>query len=190
MPLDPLASVADLSAYLQASPALDANDATAELLLRLASGKVRDYTQQKLNYIADDPAILSPSEWGRAFLPELPIIAGSVVVETTSDNGVTWTPMSAWTLDYATGELSDLSRWPNHAPRGPSSWRVTYSHGYQEIPDGIQAVVLDVAARTMETPIGVELERVGLRQVKYSTAAPLSDDNKADLEPYAVAVLA
>lgn len=188
MPLDPLASVGDLSAYLQ-GPALDPDDPTATLLLRLASGKVRDETQQKLNYVADDAVILSPSEWGRVFLPELPIV-GAPIVETTSDNGVTWTALASWTLDYATGELSDTSTWPTRAPRGPSSWRVTYSHGYQEIPDGIQAVVLDVAARTMEMPIGVELERVGLRQVKYSTAAPLSDDNKAALKPFAVAVLA
>lgn len=182
-----LATPADLGTYLQGDPIED-TDATALLMLRQASAKVRDFTHQFLSRVDDEQIIRTPSERGRVFLPEFPILSVSAV-ESSTDGGTTWAPIMSWTLDFETGELVDTSRWPHHATRAPSSWRITYSHGYDYIPDGVQAVVLDVAARTMETPIGVELERVGMRQTKFAVAN-LSDENEADLGAYAVAVLA
>lgn len=188
--LPALASVSDLSAYLQAEPALATDDPTALLMLRLASGKVRDHCRQVLSYVADDQVYLTPSEKRVAFLPELPIVGRPTAVEVLDKDGVTWVAMTSWTLDLDTGELADTSgHWPYCAPLGPSSWRVTYSHGYQSIPDGIQGVVLDVAARSINTPAGVDLERVGLRQTKYSTAG-FSQENEDALATYVVARIA
>lgn len=188
--LPALASVSDLSAYLQAEPPLENDDATATLMLRLASGKVRDYCgPQLLSYVSDDQVTLTPSERGVAYLPELPVVGLPSAVEVTTDGGLTWAPMASWTFDLATGKLSDASTWPHRAPTAASSWRVTYSHGYQSIPDGIQGVVLDIAARSINTPAGIDLERVGLRQTKYSVAG-MTQENYDALARYVVARLA
>lgn len=190
--LPALASVGDLSAYLQAEPALAPDDPTALLMLRLASGKVRDHCgPQVLSYVADDQVYLTPSEKRVAFVPELPAQRPSLV-EVLGTDGVTWSPMASWSFDVETGELTDTTTaWQYNWQRTitPSSWRVTYSHGYQSIPDGLQGVVLDVAARTINTPAGVDLERVGLRQTKYSTAG-FTQENEDALAPYVVARLA
>lgn len=183
-PLPALASVPDLAAYLQDT--LDPEDASALLQLRLASGKVRDFTHQRIDYVEGDTVILTPSERGRAFLPELPIVGAPTAVEVSTDGGTTWAPLASWTLDYETGELADASTWPYRATTAPSSWRVTYSHGFQEIPDAIQGVVLELAASALNTPAGIELERVGLRQTKFS-ATGLSLDDENTLRPYVIA---
>lgn len=185
-----LATVEDLGVYVQGAPFTGDEDvAAATLMLRLASGKVRDHCRQRLSLVADDVARLTPSERGRIFLPELPIV-GVPVVESSADGGLTWTPAPSWTLDYDTGELADTALWPHVGPRTASSWRVTYSHGYAEIPDGIQSVVIDLAARMLQTPPGIDLERVGERQVKYSANEGLTDANKSDLAPYVITSVA
>lgn len=160
-----LASVPDLAAFLQEDIAVD--DPTALLYLRLASGQVRDYLGQHLTKVTDDSVELDPYDALVAFLPELPITSVSLV-ETLAD-GV-WTPRdpSEYTLSKRTGRIRATSGcWP----LTDGSWRVTYTHGLDTIPDGILSVVLAVAGDGYSTPVGVDNERIGQRSIKYTARA-------------------
>lgn len=179
---DSLATVADLSAYLQ--EALADDDASALFYLKSASGQVRDYLQQQVTQVTDDVIIVDPLDNLSVFLPEMPVTAVTTVE--TLVEGV-WTVMdpSTYTASLITGQVSAVADlWPST----PGSWRITYTHGFAEVPDGLVGVVVAVAARGYSTPVGVDNERIGQRSIKYSTrSAEFSESELATLDRYSLA---
>lgn len=181
-----LAQVADLAATLQATVADD--DATALLHLRTASGKVRDYLRQQVSFQAADVVILDPIEGSTVQLPELPVTAITTVEVLVQG---TWQALT--TDDYVsskrTGTIQANPISPVRFPAGPETWRVTYDHGWEEIPDSIIGVCAAHAARTYASAVGVDLERAGGVQIKYS-AAGFTPDEVRTLDNYAAEVIA
>jgi hypothetical protein len=180
----PLASVAQLAAYLQ-QPLVD-TDPSALLMLTIASGMVRDYLQQGITAITGDVVQLDPIN-GYVLLPELPVSAVTLVE--TLDGGV-WTvrPVTAYTVARRLGMIKSAPGNSIAWPTDPESWRVTYSHGYATVPDSLAGVALGVAARTYSTPAGAESERIGGYQVKYAMQADgFNPLEKAAMNRYIVA---
>lgn len=164
----PLATPAQLSAFLQQP--LDDFDASALLMLDIASGMVRDFLQQDLTPAVDDVLIVDPVNSAYAVLPELPITDVSLV---EVFDGTTWSAVlpAFYTVSKRTGLVSAVPNTGIQWPADPESWRVTYSHGFTTIPASIVGAVLGVAARAYASPAGVDSERIGGYQVKYGMEA-------------------
>jgi hypothetical protein len=164
--MEDLASVDDLNNFSQL--AIDPNDTAAAFLLKVASGMVRRYLQQDVTATVGDVEYCDPIAGG-VLLSQLPV--SSVTRVETSLDGVTWTVAdpASYVVSRRLGIVSARActgLWPTD----PESWRVTYSHGYDDIPDEIKGVVCSVAARLYSTPSGIDMERTGQRQAKYNNA--------------------
>ena len=166
--MEDLASIDDLNNFSQL--AIDPSDTAAAFLLKVASGMVRRYLQQDVTATAGDLEYCDPIAGG-VLLSQLPVTAVTQV-ETTTD-GVTWTVAdpASYVVSRRLGIVSARGWTGTPWPSDPESWRVTYSHGYDNVPDEIKGVVCSVAARFYSTPSGIDMERTGQRQVKYSLEA-------------------
>lgn len=138
------ASVYDLEAFLQVEITTAAQVAAAERALEEATAAIRNYCRQTLSLVEDDEVTLDVfGAVDRLFLPELPVVAVSAVVE----DGKTL----AAGADYALGQYGILhrlggARWA----RGVQVVTVTYSHGYGTLPDDIVAVCVRAASRAYQ----------------------------------------
>jgi len=166
-----LALPAQLGAFMQQTIA--DTDPTALLLLDIASGMVRDYLQMELDAVAADVVLLEPvngSNGVSVFLPELPVTAVSLV---ETFDGTVWTTADplTYTISKRLGIIAALPYTGVTWPYLSETWRVTYDHGFTVVPSSIIGVVLGVAARQWNTDNGIDLERIGGYQVKYSMEA-------------------
>jgi hypothetical protein len=178
------ATVDQLAAYLQQP--LSPGDPSATLMLNIASAMVREELQQDLDYVANDVQMLDPINGAWIFLPQMPVMAVTLVEYLDAD-GVTWLTAdpSLYTVSLRLGIIAGLPNLGTQWPKTPGSWRVTYSHGFNPIPDSLVGVCLGVAARTYSTPAGAESERIGGYQVKYAMQADgFSPLEKAVLDRY------
>jgi hypothetical protein len=200
MPLPPLASQADLEAALQRT--LDPVQAAAAL--RRASGRVRKHCRQELTFHAADTVEL-PGGSRLLRLPQRPVVVDATNTLTVVELfGISDVEMEAL-------ERRDFSRIGSQLTRGQSYWaptrlmgwpwmrpqgiwadrvRVTYSHGYQEIPDDLLDVVVDIAAMTMTNPMGLRSEAIDDYSRTFASetigSGTLSPDHIAALRPYRV----
>jgi hypothetical protein len=158
-----LATPAQLAAYIQQS--LSDTDASALLMLSIASGMVRDYLQQQLSLLVGD-VLITDLVNNEVFLPEFPVTAVSLV---ETFDGTVWTTadIKTYTVSKRLGIISTIPYSGVIWPTKPETWRVTYSHGFAAIPDALVGVCLGVAARAYASPAGVDSERIGGYQVKY-----------------------
>lgn len=162
-----LASTADLQNYLQ-NPAI--NTAAADLALTLATALIQNQTRQHLFYVADDTVVLVGGQ-RRLFLPERPVIGTPVVTALAPSALYRYDPPDQLTYGIPPGALaaSFYSNAPD-AMRGvwPLQVEVTYSHGYQTIPDDLRAVCLSVASRAVTNPQGLRGETLGPYAIQYA----------------------
>lgn len=197
MALPPLATAADLAAA-GASGTAEAMD----LALRRASARVRRYTRQDITFTADDTLELSGGE--RVLrLPQYPLVVDDshplTVVEIADFSGIEWTAIEGRDYSRLGNELTRgypwqapnrLMGWPWNRPQGvwAPKVRVTYSHGYDEVPDDIVDVVLDLATMNLSNPGNLrEVAIDDYRQVFASESiggARLSRSHKEDLRSY------
>ncbi|MBC7594525.1 MAG: hypothetical protein H7288_11405 [Kineosporiaceae bacterium] len=163
-----LATPAQLAAFLQQPLAND--DASALLMLSIASDMVRDFLQLALDMTTDDVVYVDPIGGTTVVLPELPVIA---VSKLETFDGTVWTTIDPanYTVSRRMGMISANPNTGLHWPFAPESWRVTYTHGYAAIPNSIVGVVLGAAARAYSSPAGIDSERIGGYQVKYGMEA-------------------
>ena len=138
--LEPLASIADLAVKTGAST----DDEKLNLALRLASGRFREQTNNPISLVTE--TVVLDSDGGRALtLPCLPV------------RDVSELQIDAIRLDRPI----------------PNRWRsvqVTYRHGYDPVPKGVQDVVLEQAAAIYQMLPGVVSYTTGAEQRTYSTA--------------------
>jgi hypothetical protein len=161
-------------------------DVATQFLIDFASDMVRDYLQQQIDYTVDDVITLDPRHDGYVFLPELPVVS---VSKLETFDGYVWTtiPFDAWTVSAETGLVAAIGWTGTRWPTGPGTWRVTYTHGYEEIPNSIKAAALGLAARVYSSPVAVASEGIGGYQVKYATeSAGFSTLELAALNRYKV----
>ncbi|SEN86783.1 hypothetical protein [Nonomuraea pusilla] len=198
MSLPPLATVADLQAHLQRElPA-----AQADLAIRRASARVRSYTQQTISFVAND--VVEVDGGDRTLrVPQRPLVVDDAhpltVVELgdfggldlTLTEGVDYTRLGGeLTRGYPTYWTNRLMGWPHNRVRGVFAPRVrlTYSHGYQTVPDDIMDVVLALATTNVSNVLGLRSESIDDYSVTYATEtvgdARLNKDQKEELRGY------
>jgi hypothetical protein len=162
-----LATVQDLNDFSQL--ALDPTDTSAAFLLKVASGMIRRYLEQDITVTTGDVEYADPLNGQVVLLRQLPVTSVSLV-ETSTDGGVTWTTVAPanYTVSRKQGIVA-AKPWTGIQWGGdPESWRITYTHGWATVPDELKGVACSIAARFYSTPAGIDMERTGQRQVKYS----------------------
>lgn len=149
----------DLATYMQLA---QVDTATAADCLRYATGMVRARVGQHVDYVVDDVVVCDPIAGSPAvLLPEVPVVAVTSVelLDYTVPLVPVWVTQTADRWEWTAAGLLTLSRWVGDIIVGPSrftgrprSVRVTYTHGYQTIPDELVGVVLGVASRMYANP--------------------------------------
>jgi hypothetical protein len=178
-------------------------------LLNMASGMVRRYTRQTITKVTDDVVTLE-GNWGHVLtLPQHPVTAVSSVVF----NGGTM-PNTQWKLyqgdlflgtgsympDYGGSIWGGTALWgPAGSNNGPqvagATWQgpqstvtVTYTHGYDEVPQDIVNEVAGMVALQLSTEVGISSEQIGGYKVQYDRAQTggmtLNDESKSVLNFY------
>ncbi|MFC5802802.1 hypothetical protein [Streptomyces formicae] len=201
MALPHLATVADLEAAMQVAEG-SLPSTQAELALRRASARVRKFTRQDITFVASETIELPGGE--RVLrLPQYPLVVDGghplAVVEVAHFSGIEWTAIenrdysrlgNELTRGYPWQAPTRLMGWPWNRPHGvwAPKVRVTYSHGYSEVPDDIVDVVLDLATMNLSNP--ENLRQVSIDDYSRTFAsetiggARLSPAHKEDLRPY------
>lgn len=155
----PLATTADVAARHPAGVLTDAQETRAAVLLDDASALIRDHLEQLVSFVEDDQVTLK-LQGSRLSLPERPVAAVTSVAEIDGTELAT----TAWSwdgLDLVTVAVDYL------AP----TLVVTYSHGHEDVPDGIVRVACAMVNRVLTAPTATEGlggETIG----QYSYQAP------------------
>ncbi|MFD5795601.1 hypothetical protein ACFWIO_19085 [Streptomyces diastatochromogenes] len=179
MALPPFATAAELAAAMQAP--VDA--AAADLALASASAVIRKWTRQTITRVADDVAQLRVIDCDELVLPQRP-------VESVSEVKVHALVLNDWVLSgdrlLRTGGwryLPGTSSYPD-----PGIVQVTYTHGWDEIPDDVRAVCLDLAASTLANPAMLRQEAIDDYTRTFAAESlglgGLSESHKAMLGDY------
>jgi hypothetical protein len=124
----------------------------AALVLKLASGEIRAWTRQTIDYVANDTIVLAGSYGPALRLPEQPVVSVSSVKVDDQTLAPTDYTLACGTLFYGSAE----STWgyQGASTRQPVNWggpdskiTVVYAHGFQTVPDVVKLVTLSLAAR-------------------------------------------
>jgi hypothetical protein len=191
---DPFITATDLSDRLGRSLTTD-ETSRADKLCEDASSPIRSYTRQTITRVAADVVTLRVIG-GQVRLPQRPADRPTHLTFTDEYTNLTQT-LQGWTFDgYDTLDLTYRgyignvsSRWGLHV----HTVTVTYSHGYEEIPDDIVTVACGIALRGLMGPgfdaMGVSQEIIG--NYSYRTQdghsaglATLTPDDRDTLDVY------
>lgn len=174
MALPALATVDDLAGWMQVD--LGTLPASAASTLNMVSAIVRAEARQKFTR-STSKATLYPvclESWGRnclrhyVDLPQRPVV--SVGAVTRDGQPVDWALQRDRLFVVGCGPVS-----------------VTFTHGYEEVPGDVLAVVLTAAQRVLTNPNDLRQETVGSVSVTYSAetiGASLSQADKDLLARY------
>ena len=200
MSLPPLATQDDLEAALQRT--LDPTQAA--VALKRASARVRRYARQDFTFVQGDTIEL-PGRSQILRLPQRPVVVDA-------DNPLTVIELFGVADEqYECLEHRDYTRIGSQLTRGEAWWAptrlmgwpwlrpqgiwadrvlVTYSHGYTEVPDDVEDIVLDLAAMNLSNPKNLRAEAVDDYSVTYSQetigGALLTADHKDALRGYRI----
>lgn len=154
----PLADPAELAVWLR----VPADDPRLLVTLRSASRRFRGAVGHEVNLVEDDVVTLDGNGRESLLLPVWPTVAVTKVVldgaELTVDT------------DYSWSEAGILRRlgcqvWPNRL----RCLKVTYSHGWAEIPSDISDAVIEQARAAYRSEPGVKSKAVGGQSVTFET---------------------
>lgn len=163
-----LATVADLEDRL-GRDLTDTEASRAQALLEDASAAVRRYTRQQFDLVEDDERVLR-AQGGTIRLPQRPVI-DVTKVEAVGGAGAPDVTIADWLWDGIDQIRLGNGNYVINLPEAwwdddgyPGTYRVTYSHGYAEVPGDVVRVVCAMATRTITSPSmagGVVGESVG-----------------------------
>lgn len=135
------ATVPDLELVIQQEIVGPDKLAAAEFALLTVSSAIRNYCRQHISLVEDDVIVLDALSRGRRiYLPEMPVVAVSAVVE----NGVALAVTDAYQLLRHGGALYRVGQ-PWYF--GVQTLAVTYTHGWAVIPDDLMTVCARAASR-------------------------------------------
>lgn len=134
---------ADVEAFLQvtvpAAKVASVNRAIAE-----ATEAIRNYCHQYIERVTGETITLDCTGGTRLFLPELPVIS----VASVEEDGEAL--VAGADEDYQLGQHGILHRVGQEWESGIQIVEVTYTHGYDPIPDDVVAVCTRAAARAYQ----------------------------------------
>jgi hypothetical protein len=202
VPIVPLATPQDLE---------DATGQTfttrqAAMAIRRASARVRTYCRQEITVVEND-TVLIPGDGRVLTLPKFPVIVDDThpltVIELFGVANVEYEALENRDFTRIGAQLTRGEPWwtPNRLMgypriRAQGAWaprvRVTYTHGWTEVPDDILDIVLDLATMNITNPLGLRTESTSIddftRSKTYAAemigGAQLSDAHKDALRPY------
>ncbi len=164
------ATVEDIEAFLQIEISTVEQVDSAQRALTEVTAAIRNYCHQFLEKVEDETINLDSTGGARLFLPELPVIEVSVVIEDGQALAVD--------DDYKLGQYGILHRVGRKWASGVQVIAITYSHGYEPIPDEIIAVATRAAARGYQAGlraanddavVGVQAKSLGDFSVSYGS---------------------
>ena len=145
-------------------------DADVNAALSWASSAVEAYCERDFSYVVNDVVTVDPFPVRRsAQLPNPPVISISKVEAYMRDNtgSTSWQELTnyAWTTEgllYDTSGLPGVSvaavpTWPSL----PKGLRVTYTHGFQTVPQPLVDVVIKAAGSYLANPFGMTSRKAG-----------------------------
>jgi len=146
-------TLVDLEQFLQ----VDIDDAdkvaSANRAIVEATVAIQNYCRQQIELAEDEEITLDSAGGTRVFLPELPVIDVSVVVEDDETLDVD--------DDYKLGQHGILHRVGAYWTSGIQIVQITYSHGYATIPDDVVSICARAAARAYQAGLrAAEVEGV------------------------------
>lgn len=182
---EPLASPDDLAARLGVAFSDDETD-RAEALLADASALVRNYTRQHVTRVVDDTATLEATREAWLYLPQRPVVSVSAV-------SIGGAPLAVGQWAVQGDALYRFLGWGRY--RGsfglwnqPDTIAVTYTHGYDTVPDDIVRVVCKLAQASWLNREGYRSASVGGVSVTLDTATvgvgSLDADDRLVLDRY------
>jgi len=136
------AVVEDIESFLQIDITTAVQIASANRALTEASVAIRNYTRQFLERVDNEVITLDSNGGTRLFLPELPVLEVTEVIE----DGETLIEDD----DYKLGQHGILHRVDQKWSEGIQNITITYSHGYDVIPDDVVAVCTRAASRAYQ----------------------------------------
>lgn len=135
-------TIVDLEQFLQIEIAPAASIDSADRAILEASVAIQNYCRQQIEKLEDDEITLDLAGGTRLFLPELPIVELSSVIE---DGEVL-----VETDDYQLGQHGILHRIGQDWVKGIHIVTITYTHGYEPIPGDVVAICTRAAARAYQ----------------------------------------
>jgi len=135
-------TVVDLEQFLQIDVAPAASIDAADRAILEASVAIQNYCRQQIEELEDDEITLDSAGDRRLFLPELPVTAISGVIE----DGEVLVEAD----DYQLGQHGILHRVGQAWAEGIQIVTITYTHGYEPIPDDVVAICTRAAARAYQ----------------------------------------
>jgi len=136
-------TLADVQNFLQLTISEAIQVAAVNRAIAEATEAIKNYCHQEISLVADDPITLDVLLAGnKIFLPELPAVSVASVVE----DGETLVVDD----DYVLGQHGILYRVDDEWLAGIQIVTITYTHGYDVIPDDIVAACTRMAARAYQ----------------------------------------
>lgn len=155
---DAFATVGELANALGIDIAED--DRRAAQILKTATGMIQAEAQHRIFYYENDVKVLRGTYGFDLYLPEPPVHEVSeVTVGTTELTSGTYTAASYGVLRGSPFLSDEEPTWLWGGPQVPIT--VTYTHGYEVIPEDIKAVCLSLAGRLYDNPSGAVAETIG-----------------------------
>lgn len=164
-----------------------ASDADVNAALSWAANAVESYCERDFAYRANDVVLVDPFPAKRsAQLPSPPVTAVTLVEAwmRNETGAMSWQTLEnyRWTADGliydTTGEpgtdSSQLPSWPS----APKSLRVTYTHGFMDMPQPIIDAVIKAAGGYLANPYNMIQRRAGDVSYQWSDrgGVPMLDD--------------
>ncbi len=147
-------TIADIEHFLQVTIPV-AQQASAQRAITEATAVIKNYCGQVIEKVEDDTIILDCKGGAKVFLPEIPVLAVTDVVE---DGEIL---VAGADEDYQLGQYGILHRIDQDWAVGIQIIEVTYDHGYDLIPDDVVGVCTRMAARAYQAGLrAAELEAV------------------------------
>jgi len=173
-----LASTPALGAFLGSDIAA-ADQVRAALVLNQASKAIRNYCGWTITQETLTGAAVDGNGRQRLWLPTLLLTAVAEVV--LDGRTLVYDVDYQWTSD---GMLYRPTGWP-HTPRILS---VTYTQGYEAVPDDVAGVCLSIAARRFENPVAYRRESLDDWSVTHADKADrdMTEIELATLGPYRI----
>jgi hypothetical protein len=198
--LPPVATTDDVQARILPRILTDAELTRAGVLLKDVSAKIRRYTRKSFIAITDDVIEIKAPD-GIIKLPGRPIVSVSEVVALSGNESIIANIIVGWwTFDGidevdATDGGSALINLPedwNDSNAFPGTYRVTYTHGYAEVPDEVVSVAANAVLGVLTAPTvaaGVVGETVGdysyrMDRAGTGLAVALTDSDLEDLNDF------
>lgn len=153
------------------------------------SASIRLYTGQTFE-LTETTELVKIRRSGVAILSQRPVVSIESVVD-HNDNDMTYTWIEGDDRIHLSPQVPDTFSWvPYRTPL--SKVRVSYEHGYEEIPDAVVGVACSIALRALgqqPTDGGTVEEQIDDYRYRLGSAAGaggfgLLPDERAALEPY------